>query len=102
MDIYTDICFIAIAHKESLTSLAAVSAISIVIIALPKFYAYALILMMICTCAREEDKRRKYALRAYTFNEFRVHALNIEYVEYERQKVNLSMGIMKFFFEDLP
>lgn len=65
-------------------TLAGLSALSILLIIMPKIYGYTLMIMMMFTCAREEDKRRKFALRAYTFNEFRVHAMNIDYVEYER------------------
>lgn len=62
--------------------LGGLSIASLVVILIPKLYGYALMLMMMFTCAREEDSRRKFALRAYTFNEFRVHALNVDYVEY--------------------
>ena len=76
--------------------MAALSAVSLILVIIPKFYGYVLTNMMLFTCAREEDKRRKFALRAYTFNEFRVHAMNVEYVDYERHKTDLIWGLMKF------
>jgi hypothetical protein len=65
-------------------------------------YGYVLMAMMLFTCAREEDKRRKFAARAYTFNEFRMLALNVEYVEYEKHKNDLIWGSMKFGIQNLP
>ena len=101
-DIYLDICFLTIAFHEGYKVLAAISAVSLLLMTIPKFYALACIFMMICTCARKEDQRRKYAMRAYTFDEFRVHALNVHYVYYEKRKLDIIFGAFKFAIQNLP
>lgn len=70
--IYTNVCFIVLAKNESLTIHMPISVTSFVISALPKLYAYSLILLLMCTCIREEDRRRKLSYRALTLNDFRM------------------------------
>ena len=74
-DIYTDIAFANIARKEGLNTLAAMSGISVVLVALPKIYAMTLSLVMMFNCgaaSREEDTRRKWAHRILVFDESRL------------------------------
>lgn len=74
-DIYTDIAFATLVNKEGMTAIAALSALSVVLIAIPKIYAMGLSLVMIFSCrgpAKEEDVRRKWAHRILTFNESRL------------------------------
>lgn len=58
--------------------------------------------MMMFNCVREEDRRRKFTFRMLTFNEYRVQALNVEYIGYEKHKVDLLYGFLKFLIEDGP
>lgn len=104
-DIYTDIAFATLVNKEGMKALAALSAIGIILIALPKIYAMGLTLLMIFNCSgpgREEDVRRKWAHRILVYNESRMQALNVEYTRFQREKTDLLMASMKFCFEDFP
>jgi hypothetical protein len=104
-DIYTDIAFATLVNKEGMTALAALSAICVIAIAIPKIYAMVLCLVMIFGCtapAREEDVRRKWAHRLLVFNESRLQAINVEYTRYQRDKVDLQMATLKFLLEDFP
>ena len=74
---------------------------SLIMISLPKLYAFTLALMITFKCVREEDSRRKYAFRILTFNEFRVQAMNVEYTTYKRHKTEFLFALYKFLFEDL-
>ena len=104
-DIYTDIAFATLANNAGLTTLAGLSATSIVLVTIPKMYAMGVALMLMFGCnamSREEDSRRKYAHRVLIFNESRLQALNLEYTRYEREKTDLLMATFKFALEDLP
>jgi len=68
---------------------------------LPKLYSYYLLLWIIFT-RPTDDKRRKYTFKAFTFSEFRVQALNVDYIVYEKMKTECQMGSFKFFVEDIP
>jgi hypothetical protein len=74
-DIYTDIAFATLANNAGLTTLAGLSATSIVLVTIPKMYAMGVALMLMFGCnamSREEDSRRKYAHRVLIFNESRL------------------------------
>ena len=74
-DIYTDIAFATLTNKEGMTAIAALSGLSVVLIAIPKIYAMVLTLIMIFACkgaSRDEDVRRKWAHRILSFNESRL------------------------------
>ena len=82
LDFYTDVAFATIVQKEGMTSLWGVSVASIVIMMIPKVYAMALNLALMCHCIRQEDKKRKYAHRMLILNEYRLLAHNVEYTNY--------------------
>jgi hypothetical protein len=69
---------------------------------LPKLYAYSLIFMLLFTCVREEDRRRKLSFRALLLNDFRMHSANIEYVEYEKQKCLLKSSLFYLVIANIP
>lgn len=86
LDIYTDFAFITIAYKEGLIEHFVLSLFFFVLTILPKLYSYGLILKILDGKADSEDKRRKFAFRAFTFTEFRVQALNVDYILYEKMR----------------
>ena len=96
LGIYADIAFFTIVVKERLTSVYAVAAVSLVIMAVPKVYAVIVTMVLICG-VKEEDKRRKYAYRVLVFNEQRLQALNIQYIRYSKAKTGVLIGLLKFF-----
>jgi hypothetical protein len=56
-----------------MTALFAVSLTSMMINIIPKLYALGTVFLLILPYVfKEEDKRRKYAFRAITINEYRV------------------------------
>lgn len=59
-------------------------------------------IMIMFNGVREEDRKRKYVYRLLIFNEFRMQALNVDYVGYDKAKVDFLMGIFKFLFQDVP
>ena len=71
-DIYTDIVFATIVNAEGYTYLAGMSIFSLVMIAIPKIYAFVLNIMIMFGCVREEDRKRKYVFRILLYNEFRM------------------------------
>ena len=71
-DIYTDIAFATIVNSEGYTYLAGMSVFSLVMIAIPKIYAFVLNIMIMFGCVREEDRKRKFLFRILIFNEFRM------------------------------
>lgn len=71
-DIYTDVAFATLVQKEEFTAMAGVSIFSLVMISLPKIYAFVLSFMILFGCVREEDRKRKYTYRILIFNEFRL------------------------------
>jgi hypothetical protein len=50
----------------------------------------------------ENDERRRIILTAFTYSEFRCHALCVDYILYEKTKMNIKMASFKFFIQDLP
>jgi hypothetical protein len=53
-------------------------------------------------CVREEDKRRKLTYRALMFSEFRLQALNLDYIEYNKRKSEFWFGLVKGALVDIP
>jgi len=103
LDIYTDFAFITIAAAEpDLKIFFALSLTSFCFTILPKLYSYYLLLMVLFNGVAGEDKKKKFAFRAFIFTEFRVHALSVDYIAYEKHKTEFLMGTLKFSFEDLP
>lgn len=45
--------------------------------------------------------RRKYTYRALLFSEFRLQALNIDYIEYAKRKTEFLFGLLKLLFFDV-
>ncbi|CDW71845.1 UNKNOWN [Stylonychia lemnae] len=101
-DLYTDMAFATLVQKEEFQTLALVSIFSLVLIAIPKMYSFALLLMMLFGQVREQDKKRKYATRIMIFNEFRMQAACIDYITHQKAKTDLFYGLYKLFFEDIP
>jgi hypothetical protein len=58
-DIYTDVAFAAIANKEGLTLILGSTCFSLIMICIPKLYAFVVGIMITFRCIREEDTRRK-------------------------------------------
>ena len=83
-DIYCDLIFISIAKKEGLTDLMAVSMASIALILIPKLIANIMALMIIFGGVKEENKRRRYTYKLLIYNEFRMQAMNVEYVNHQK------------------
>lgn len=102
LTLYSNICFIVIARYESTSLHLPVSLVSFGLTILPKLYAYSLIFMLLFTCVREEDRRRKLAFRALLLNDFRMHSANIEYVEYEKQKCLLKSSLFYLVISNIP
>lgn len=104
-DIYCHIAFANIARSAGYNALAAMSGLSVVLVALPKMYGMYLNLRLLFNCGaltREEDTRRKWAHRLLTIDESRMQALSVEYTRFEREKTELLMAFYKFLVEDGP
>eukprot|EP00347_Sterkiella_histriomuscorum_P004768 403359184 len=100
--IYCDCAFISIVMKESLKQHMAASMVSIGILLIPKLYAFFTCIYVMFGGVKTENKLRKHAYRILIFNEFRIQALNVEYVQHQKYKIDLGWGFMKFLFQDLP
>lgn len=58
---------------------------------------------MIFFCVvRQEDKKRKYVSRILILDEFRMQAANVDYIHFEKSKLDLQYGLYKLLFEDVP
>ena len=104
-DLYTDIAFTALVHKEGISPLWIFSLLSNIAIFIPKIYAMGACLMLIFGCSqssREEDSRRKFTQRILIFNESRLQAMNLEYTRFEREKTDIWMAFFKLILEDAP
>lgn len=80
--IYCDCVFISIVMKEGLTSYMTASIVSLALIIIPKLYATIMSLGILFGVIKEENKLRKHAYRILIYNEFRMQALNVEYVQH--------------------
>lgn len=80
--IYCDYAFISIMYKENIREYGLASLLSMIIIAIPKLYAMIMCLVIVFGGVKIENKLRKHAYRILIFNEFRVQALNVEYVSH--------------------
>jgi uncharacterized paraquat-inducible protein A len=56
------------------------SVVSMALIMVPKLYATIMALIIMFGGVKTENKIRKHAYRILIFNEFRMQALNVEYV----------------------
>lgn len=65
---------------------------------IPKLYAVIMTLVVMFGGVKTENKLRKHAFRILIFNEFRMQALNVEYVQHQKYKIDLLWGFMKFLF----
>lgn len=81
-DIYCDLIFISICYKEQLNTYLIGSVICLVFIMIPKLVANILALLIMFGVIKEENKKRKHAYRILIYNEFRMQALNVEYVQH--------------------
>ena len=70
--LYTDVCFVVLMKSAGLTSLFTGSLISLILIIIPKLYSLVLTVLLLFGCISTEDRRRKYAYRTLTFDEFRI------------------------------
>lgn len=80
LKIYFDWAFIAIVKKEAQNLFLIASLISMGLIMIPKLYAIIMTLVVMFGGVKTENKLRKHAFRILIFNEFRMQALNVEYV----------------------
>lgn len=71
LDIYTDFAFITITYKEGLMEYFGPSIFFFLLTMAPKIYSYYLLLWIMIK-KPNDDKRRKYTFKAFTFSEFRV------------------------------
>ena len=102
LDIYTDFSFLTITYVENeLGIYFALSSCSFVLIMIPKFISFYLIIKILLSSRQsitkdplldksesytnvfDEDTRRKLIFRAFTFSEFRSQALCVDYIGYE-------------------
>lgn len=86
INIFSNICFVVIVFYENLKLDMGISLTSLIITVLPKLYSYSLTILLIFSCIREEDRRRKMAYLSLLLNDFRMQALNIEYIYLNKQK----------------
>lgn len=80
--IYFDWSFIAIAKQEKLDMYLVASLVSMGLIMIPKLYAWIMTLAIMFGGVKTENKLRKHSFRILIFNEFRMQALNVEYVQH--------------------
>lgn len=85
-----------------MTTLAALSIISLILTLVIRLLAMAALTGLICGCIKSEDKRRKFAFMALVFNDFRTQAININYMKYQKRKLELLNGFLKCVCEDIP
>ena len=83
--------------------IAGISLASLAILIVFKLASFIMFIVLLFNCCvRVEDKRRKLTYRALVFSEFRIQALNVEYIEYQKRKFELWFTMAKFGFLDAP
>jgi hypothetical protein len=73
-----------------------------IITVIPKMYALGMIFVLICPCIKNESERRKHVFRCITINEFRVQAVNVNFMKFEKRKIELLWAAWKFITQNLP
>lgn len=58
------------------------SSVSLGLIMVPKLVANVIALLITLGVIKEENKKRKHAYRILIYNEYRMQALNVEYVNH--------------------
>lgn len=53
-------------------------------------------MILIFPCIKDENKRRKHAFRSITINEYRVQAINVNFMRFEKRKIELLWSLWKF------
>lgn len=88
---------------ESFKNLLLFSLCSLLVLCIFKLYAMgAMFAVLFNCCIREEDKRRKLTYRALMFSEFRMQAMNVDYIEYNKRKSEFWFGLIKGLLVDIP
>ena len=66
-----------------------------------KLYALIVTIAIFFNCIKSENRKRKYTYRALLFSEFRLQALNVEYLEYNKRKTEFIFGLLKLLLFDI-